>query len=187
MKMKKLVAGLLSVAMVSTLLVGCGGSKEAEVPEEDVLKLAAFEGGNGAQIWKDIAAAFEEETGVKVDLKLSSKIDEDLQKAFKNKDIPDVVYYNLGGSGFTETMLKEHAIADISDVYRAIMWSAHDEDNLQKWYSSNFNVEVHAYVKNGKYCVVNNTYEPQSTTVYRGDGSSFDLDLDANEIIWYEI
>ena len=72
-------------------------------------------------------------------------------------------------------------------LYRAIMWSAHDEDNLQKWYSSNFNVEVHAYVKNGKYCVVNNTYEPQSTTVYRGDGSSFDLDLDANEIIWYEI
>lgn len=48
-------------------------------------------------------------------------------------------------------------------------------------------MEVHAYVKNGKYCVVNNTYEPQSTTVYKGDGTSFDLDLDANEIIWYEI
>ena len=111
MKMKKLTAMLLSGAMVATLLVGCGGSgKEAEVPEEDVLKLAAFEGGNGAQIWKDIAAAFEEETGVKVDLKLSSKIDEDLQKAFKNKDIPDVVYYNLGGSGFTETMLKKEIL-----------------------------------------------------------------------------
>ena len=36
-----------------------------------------------------------------------------------------------------------------------------------------YNVEVHAYVKNGKYCVVNNTYEPQDTTVYTGDGSSF--------------
>jgi 1,3-beta-galactosyl-N-acetylhexosamine phosphorylase len=46
---------------------------------------------------------------------------------------------------------------------------------------------VHAFVKNGKYCVVNNTYEPQSTTVYTGDGSSFDLSLDANEIRWYEI
>ena len=51
----------------------------------------------------------------------------------------------------------------------------------------NFNVEVHAYVKNGKYCVVNNTYEPQHTTVYKGDGSSFDLDMEANEIRWYEI
>ena len=72
-------------------------------------------------------------------------------------------------------------------LYRAILWSAHDAENLHKWFSSNFNVEVHAYVKNGKYCVVNNTYEPQSTTIYRGDGSSFTLDLAANEIRWYEI
>ena len=44
-----------------------------------------------------------------------------------------------------------------------------------------------AYVKNGKYCVVNNTYEPQDTTVYTGDGSCFDLHLDTNEIKWYSI
>lgn len=72
-------------------------------------------------------------------------------------------------------------------LYRSILWSAHDEDQLQKWFSTNFNVEVHAYVKNGKYCVVNNTYEPQSTTIFRGDGSSFDVNLKQNEIIWYEI
>ena len=72
-------------------------------------------------------------------------------------------------------------------LYRAILWAAHSEDELHTWFSSNYNVEVHAYVKNGKYCVVNNTYEPQDTTVYRGDGSSFALHLDANEIKWYEI
>lgn len=72
-------------------------------------------------------------------------------------------------------------------LYRAILWVAHDEDKLHRWFSSNFNVEVHAYVKNGKYCVVNNTYEPQTTTVYRGDGTSFELALAANEIVWYEI
>ena len=72
-------------------------------------------------------------------------------------------------------------------LYRSVIWSSHDEENLNRWYSTNFNVEVHAYVANGKYCVVNNTYEPQSTTVYKGDGTSFDLDLEANEIIWYEI
>ncbi|WP_312104705.1 1,3-beta-galactosyl-N-acetylhexosamine phosphorylase [Pygmaiobacter massiliensis] len=72
-------------------------------------------------------------------------------------------------------------------LYRSILWSTHDEENLHKWFSSNFNVEVHAYVKNGKYCVVNNIYEPQTTTVYRGDGSSFSLSLEANEIKWYEI
>ena len=72
-------------------------------------------------------------------------------------------------------------------LYRSIIWASHDEENLHRWFSTNFNVEVHAYVKNGKYCVVNNTYEPQSTTVYKGDGTSFDLDLEANQIIWYEI
>lgn len=71
-------------------------------------------------------------------------------------------------------------------LYRAILWSAGEED-IHKWFSSNYNVEVHAYIKNNKYCVVNNTYEPQSTTVYRGDGSSFDLELEANQILWYEI
>ena len=72
-------------------------------------------------------------------------------------------------------------------LYRSILWASHDEDELHKWFSTNYNVEVHAYVKNGKYCVVNNTYEPQSTTVYKGDGTSFDLDLEANGIYWYEI
>ena len=72
-------------------------------------------------------------------------------------------------------------------LYRAILWSSHEEENLHKWFSTNFNVEVHAYVKNGKYCVVNNTYEPQKTTIYKGDGTSFDLELAANEIIWYGI
>ena len=72
-------------------------------------------------------------------------------------------------------------------LYRAVLWAASAEAELHKWFSTNYNVEVHAYVKNGKYCVVNNTYEPQSTTVYRGDGSSFELSLDANEIRWYEL
>ncbi len=72
-------------------------------------------------------------------------------------------------------------------LYRAILWSSHAEELLYKWFSTNQSVEVHAYVKNGKYCVVNNTYEPQSTTVYRGDGSSFPLKLEANEIRWFQI
>ncbi len=71
-------------------------------------------------------------------------------------------------------------------LYRAILWSTHGEDILHKWFSSNFNVEVHAFVKNGKYCVVNNTYEPQDTTVYT-DSGAFDLHLEANEIKWYEM
>ena len=71
-------------------------------------------------------------------------------------------------------------------LYRAILWAAHGEEILHKWFSTNYNVEVHAFVANGKYCVVNNTYEPQDTTVYT-DSGSFELHLDANEIRWYNL
>ena len=71
-------------------------------------------------------------------------------------------------------------------LYRAILWAAHGEDILNKWFSTNYNVEVHAFVANGKYCVVNNTYVPQDTTVYTDTGS-FALHLEANEIRWYSI
>ena len=71
-------------------------------------------------------------------------------------------------------------------LYRAILWAAHGEESLHKWFSTNYNVEVHAFVANGKYCVVNNTYVPQDTTVYT-DTSSFELHLEANEIRWYSL
>ena len=76
------------------------------------------------------------------------------------------------GAAFTSAVCPT-ALKNSRILYRSILWSAHGEDILHCWYSENFNVEVHAYVENGKYCVVNNTYEPQETTVYCGDGSSF--------------
>ena len=125
---RKLMALALVSAMTASMLAGCGSSddsdkgsdKDAEKGEKEaVLKVAAFEGGNGTQIWEDIAKAFEEShEGVKVELEMSPELDKDLTKAIQNGDVPDVVYYNLGQpSGFTETMLKEEAIADISDVF----------------------------------------------------------------------
>ena len=80
-----------------------------------------------------------------------------------------------------------YSFANSRILYRAILWSSHSEGQLRRWFSINWNVDVHAYGKNGKYCVVNNTYEPQETVVYKGDGESFRLALEANEIKWYEI
>ena len=68
-------------------------------------------------------------------------------------------------------------------LYRAVLWSTHSEDELNRWFSTNYNVDVHAYPKNNKYCVVNNTDEPQQTTIYRGDGSSFELALEPNQMV----
>ena len=125
---RKVVNRLIAASLVSVMTLGtltaCGSSDSgsdsgSESGDGTTLKVAAFEGGNGTQIWEDIAAAFEEENeGVTVELEMSSQLDQDLTKEIRNGDVPDVVYYNLGQeSGFTETMLKENAIADITDVF----------------------------------------------------------------------
>lgn len=135
---KKLVAMTLVSAMAVTGLAACGqsdgGAKDADTKapassgaaddggstaEPQTLKVEAFAGGNGTEIWDKIKAAFEaEHEGVTVELHTSSELDQDLTKDIQNGDVPDIVYYNLGQpSGFTETMLKENAVADISDVF----------------------------------------------------------------------
>ena len=60
---RKLMALALVSAMATSMLAGCGSSddsgkdsgKDADKgSEETVLKVAAFEGGNGTQIWEDV-------------------------------------------------------------------------------------------------------------------------------------
>ena len=71
-------------------------------------------------------------------------------------------------------------------LHRAVLWSANSEQALREWFSSNFRAEVHAYLQSGKFCVVNNTNQPQSTTIYKGNGEAFTLELEANEIKWFQ-
>lgn len=64
-------------------------SKDANEDGKKVLKFAAFEGGNGTEIWENIEKAFEEShEDVDVQLELSSELDKDLTKDFQNGDIP---------------------------------------------------------------------------------------------------
>lgn len=72
-------------------------------------------------------------------------------------------------------------------LHRAILWSSGQESRLHNWFSENIHVEVHAYVETGRYCVVNNTDDTQDTVIYRGDGSSFALTMEPDQILWYEI
>ena len=72
-------------------------------------------------------------------------------------------------------------------LHRAILWAVHGEEDLNRWFSSNCRAEVHAYLDRGRFCAVNNTDDPQTTEIFRGDGSSFPLELAPNEIRWFEI
>lgn len=70
-------------------------------------------------------------------------------------------------------------------LYRAIFWAAGMEQEMKKWYSSNYHVEVNYYPATGKYCIVNNTYEPQETVIYDGNGQACSMQLKANDILWF--
>ena len=108
--MKKLLCMSLVALMAATTFAGCS-TKSTDVSktedEKRVLKVAAFEGGNGGDIWRNLEKAFEEENqDVDIQLQLSSKLDEELRPQMLDGQYPDVVYYNMGQkSGFTETML----------------------------------------------------------------------------------
>lgn len=69
-------------------------------------------------------------------------------------------------------------------LHRAILWSCHSEDQLHQWFSTNCEVEVHAYQNGERYCIVNNTSQAQDTTIYLGDGQSYAVTLHPGQIQW---
>jgi 1,3-beta-galactosyl-N-acetylhexosamine phosphorylase len=79
-----------------------------------------------------------------------------------------------------------YSFANSRLLHRALLWAASAEDRLHVWYSGNPAVEVHAYPERGLFCVVNNAFTPQETTVYQGDGASFAVSLDGAELRWYD-
>ena len=125
--MKKILSLVCAMFMVVGL-TGCSSADEGvdtpdtptnEPAEGQVLKVAAFAGGYGEQVWKDLAAKFEEtHEGVTVEVTASAKIDEILRPQLQSGEYPDVIQYNVGQpSGFTETLIKENALLDLSDVF----------------------------------------------------------------------
>ena len=72
-------------------------------------------------------------------------------------------------------------------LYRAIFYAAHKENDMKKWYSDNYNVDVNVYPSTNSFCAVNNTYEPQKSVIYKGDGSSFEVELPACGIQWFDM
>ncbi|MCI8799101.1 MAG: carbohydrate ABC transporter substrate-binding protein [Lachnospiraceae bacterium] len=91
--------------------------RSAEV-EEQVLKVAAFEGGYGAEMWSEVAAAFENShPGVTVELTVDKKLEDVISPGMKAGDYPDVVHLATGReAALTETLTKENALLPLTDV-----------------------------------------------------------------------
>lgn len=72
-------------------------------------------------------------------------------------------------------------------LLRAMYYAAAKEDVMKVWYADNLTVEVHAYPDAGKYAIVNNSNETQTTNVYDGAGNGMRITVEPCEIIWKEI
>ena len=81
--MKKIIAMLLALAMALSL-VACGS--KAEAPKSNTIKVAAIETAYGSQVWADVAAAFEAETGIKVELTTDKNLEDVLSGPIQNGD-----------------------------------------------------------------------------------------------------
>ena len=131
--MKKLIAMLLALAMVLSL-AACGGKTEApaatEAPKADApaateapaaepvtIKVAAIETAYGSQVWADVAAAFEAETGIKVELTTDKNLEDVLTGPMQNGEFPDVVHLATGRpAGLTEQLVKANALHPLTNA-----------------------------------------------------------------------
>lgn len=86
--------------------------------EEQTLRVAAFEGGYGADMWSEVVAAFEaSHPGVTVELTIDKKLEDIISPAMKAGDYPDVVHLATGReAALTETLTKEKALLPLTDV-----------------------------------------------------------------------
>ncbi len=111
--MKKIIALLLTLALVLSL-AACGvqgGSKS------NTIKVAAIETAYGAQVWADIAAAFEAETGIKVELTTDKNLEDVISGPMQNGEYPDVVHLATGRpAGLTEQLIKAKGMHDLTNV-----------------------------------------------------------------------
>lgn len=69
-------------------------------------------------------------------------------------------------------------------LMKALYYAANKENEFNIWQASNIHCEVHAYPESGKYAVVNNSRETQTTIVYDGAGESEEITLAPSEIKW---
>ena len=127
---KRLVSIVLSLAMVASLFAGCGGNNNAannaaetetqeagNTAEATKITVAAFEGGYGADLWKEVAAAYTEVTGVEVELIIDKELENVIGPSMQGGQYPDVVHLATGrAAGLTEQFIKDNLITDITDV-----------------------------------------------------------------------
>ena len=69
-------------------------------------------------------------------------------------------------------------------LYRALMYVAGKESDLQRAFSSNAVTDCGYYSDTDMYAVINNSAESQKTTVFDMNGKKLELDMKGGQIVW---
>ncbi len=146
MRLKKITALTCAAAMMAASLSACGGGSkpaetqapateapkteagtETQAPKEEAgeagglegtLKVAAFDGGYGSDMWKEVTDKFmANNPGVTIELTAEKNLEEVISPLMKAGEYPDIVYLATGRElALPETLMKDNAIMDITDV-----------------------------------------------------------------------
>jgi len=118
MKVRKTWAAAAATAAIASLaLAGCAGGSSGGGGDEDALEFwHNSTTGDGKAYWEEVAAAFEEETGVTVDITSiqNEDLDGKLQTAANSGDMPDV--FLARGGGKLADMVDAGVVKDITDL-----------------------------------------------------------------------
>ena len=116
--MKKFIALALASAMTLSL-AACSSSDPKptdNVTETQTIKVAAIETAYGSQVWADVAAAFEAETGIKVELTTDKNLEDVISGPMQNGEYPDVVHLATGRpAALTEQLVKQNALHELTN------------------------------------------------------------------------
>ena len=138
--MKKAISSVLALGMSLSMLTACGGAASSSTAAStagsastatstsaaatgtgdyagQTLKVAAIETAYGAEMWQQIVDGFEAKTGATVELTTDKNLEDVIDPQMKAGNFYDVVHLAAGREkALSETMLKENAIEEVTDV-----------------------------------------------------------------------
>lgn len=139
-KVKKVLATVIAASVAASMAVGATGCQKVDTASSTggagntgsatasgastgnisgELKLAVFKGGYGDQVWKDIAAKFEEKyPNVKVSITADPNLGDVIRPKIINNDAPDLIYLaSTNKSGLMQSLISDKQLVDVSDVF----------------------------------------------------------------------
>lgn len=119
----------LAMMLFAPLALCASPSSETTSSDDQVLDIAVFGGGYGDEYWYEIVELFEEShPGVTVNMQISPTIGQIITPQIAAGNWPDFMCCNGNDTqGLITTMKREHAIADITDVFDG---PSHDDPSV---------------------------------------------------------